>query len=131
MRATLAVVALMMLGCAVPDLNQPCRFLKSDGGFLSEQAAREAMLPEKVFVGFGAAECSSRVCVRDATVVGTGVDEAPALGYCSGQCAGPNECAVRGSPALSCSLVISPEVAQLSGQSPTQPIRLCARTASP
>ena len=125
----LLTLALMTWGCAAPDLNQPCMLIKGDGGTVTEREAREAMLTGKVFISFGTPQCGSRVCVRDATAERGATDDTVAMGYCSGQCSGDLECGSKNaSHQLSCSLVVTPEVAQLTDQQQrSTPLRLCAR----
>jgi hypothetical protein len=89
-RVTSCLAILLAVSCSDSnDLNRTCKFaVNPDGGFVSEKTARELTLKNKDFVGLGATDCESKVCVRDSKYVPRGdiKDTDRAEGYCTAQC---------------------------------------------
>jgi hypothetical protein len=95
MRALPFALAAICAACSAPrGLNQPCVLVRGnpDGGaalplLKSDDAIRLAA--NKDFLSFGAAECPSRICVRDSAYADDPNDNGlEARGYCSAACGG-------------------------------------------
>ncbi len=89
-RLVLCIVVAASFACSeTNDLNRTCRFaVNADGGFVNEKQARELTLKNKDFVGLGATDCESQVCVRDSKFKPRDdiKDSDRAEGYCTKQC---------------------------------------------
>ncbi len=90
---------MLLIGAACTErtsLNRNCKFgiNKEDGGFITEQKARELSLNNKDFVGLGSTDCDSQICVRDGKYVARPdiKDTDRAEGYCTDQCSVGQKC---------------------------------------
>ncbi|MBJ6763197.1 adventurous gliding motility lipoprotein CglC [Myxococcaceae bacterium JPH2] len=93
-RSALLLCAVVLLGgCNVTtQLGLPCNLVRKPNASDPDPTAKFVLMKEKElqpnqdFISFGAVECEDLVCVRDASMAGSGNPESLAGGYCSKAC---------------------------------------------